>query len=543
MPAGRRAERRIVQTRHSESVAKVLVKVVQSPQMRRERGEFPAAGRQKELLIAPIHQNSDLVARDNARFADRRRFRPAIFEHSGAAMQRDSDASRTLVLNAEACFPQVFEAIAERNITKFFSAEEHCLTRLYEALPTLYILVMAVKPALAFRGQVILPDRVLEHGVVIIDRGRIVDVSRRKRAAVGAIDARDGFICPGFVDIHVHGGAGADYMDGFPDAVRTVNRAHLRRGTTTIFPTTTTGSPEQVERMVQACKAVQKGWTPEHGARIAGVHLYGPYFAAGKVGCHSREGRRDPSPAEYEALFQSNIIRIATCAAELPGAAEFYRAARRRKCLLTCGHSEATWTDMDRAFRAGMRHVDHFWCAMSSVPSLRALHGTPMQASMEQFVLANADMSTEVIADGRHLSPELLEFAYRMKGVERLCLVTDANRALGMPPGRYRFGPQEDGAWFESDGLVGFVPGQGLASSVVALDTMVRNMKAATSAPLHDVVRMASLTPAERTGIDDETGSLEPGKRADVLVLDRRLNVKRIFLDGEEVTVQAAGAS
>jgi N-acetylglucosamine-6-phosphate deacetylase len=178
---------------------------------------------------------------------------------------------------------------------------------------------------------------------------------------------------------------------------------------------------------------------------------------------------------------------------------------------------------MQRAFDAGVRHVDHFWCAMSSVSSLRERFGTPMQASMEQFVLAQPEMSTEVIADGKHLSPELLDFAFRMKGPSRLCLVTDSNRAMGMPPGDYRFGPQEDGTWIKSDGEVGFVPGQGLASSVVGMDAMVRTMAHQTSARLLDVIRMASLTPAERVGIAGDCGSLEIGKQADILVLDRSL--------------------
>jgi N-acetylglucosamine-6-phosphate deacetylase len=386
-------------------------------------------------------------------------------------------------------------------------------------------------------GRVILPDRVLDEGVVICRDGRIDAVKRGSRAPRGAtvIDAGSGWIAPGFVDIHVHGAHGADYMDGTADAVRTANRAHLSRGTTTVFPTTTTGSPAQVRRMLDACIEVRRGWTAADGARIAGVHLYGPYFAEKKVGCHSVEGRRDPSADEYDEYFRLGIVRIATCAAELPGAEKFYRAARHRGCLVTCGHSNATWTEMDRAFRAGMRHVDHFWCAMSSVASLRTQYGTPMQASMEQFVLANDEMSTEVIADGEHLSKELLAFAYKMKGPTRLCLVTDSNRALGMPPGRFRFGPGEDGAWFESNGRVGFVPGSGLASSVVGLDTMMRNMSAMTGAPIQEVVRMASLTPAERAGVADEIGSLEPGKRADMVVLDRRLQVQRVFVDGVPV--------
>ena len=111
--------------------------------------------------------------------------------------------------------------------------------------------------------------------------------------------------------------------------------------------------------------------------------------------------------------FRDDLVRIATCAAELPGAEAFYQIARQHRCLITCGHSNASWTEMERAFQAGMRHVDHFWCAMSSVASLRTRFGTPMQAGMEQFVLATAEMSTEVIADGMHLSPELLDFAFR----------------------------------------------------------------------------------------------------------------------------------
>jgi len=190
---------------------------------------------------------------------------------------------------------------------------------------------------------------------------------------------------------------------------------------------------------------------------------------------------------------------------------------------------------MARAYAAGMRHVDHFWCAMSSVASLRARYGTPMQASMEQFVLAHAEMSTEVIADGCHLSPELLEFAFRMKGAMRLCLVTDANRALDLPAGRYRFGHQETGSWFESDGRVGFVPGQGLASSVVGMDQMVRVMARDTTASLPEVIRMASLTPAERAGVSADTGSLAPGKIADVLVLSRNLEVAAVYLGGERI--------
>ncbi len=397
---------------------------------------------------------------------------------------------------------------------------------------------------LLIRAHLVLPERVVADGQLLVNDGQITALGKRVRVPRGAheLDATEQYLAPGFVDLHVHGGAGADYMDGTTAAVHTANQAHLRHGTTTIFPTTTTGAPEQIARMLAACAAVRAAWTPTDGARIGGVHLYGPYFAEDKVGCHSKAGRRAPMVGEYQQYLRSGLVKIATCAAELPGAERFYRAAAAAGCLVTCGHSNASWTEMARAFAAGMRHVDHFWCAMSSVPSLRARFGTPMQGSMEQFVLAEPEMSTEVIADGEHLAPELLRFAWRMKGPERLCLVTDANRALDCPPGRYRFGPQEDGEWFESNGRVGLVPGVGLASSIRALDHMVRTM-VRVGVPLEQAVRMASLTPAERAGIAGEAGSLAVGKRADLVLLDTGLRVKRVWVAGEPVPVTRPRAS
>ena len=395
----------------------------------------------------------------------------------------------------------------------------------------------AVQPHLFTNGTLILPDRLIEDGELLVSDGIIQYVGKpksRKKFNGQVIDLQRAHLSPGFVDIHVHGGGGADYMDGTADAVRVANRCHARHGTTTIFPTTTTGSRDQIARMIAASGEVYRTWTPTDGARVGGVHFYGPYFAEDKVGCHSKQGRRDPDANEYKVHFASGLIRIATCAAELPGAVEFYKFARKHGCLVTCGHSNSSWGEMESAFKAGMRHVDHFWCVMSSVASLRPRFGTPMQASMEQFVLAVSEMSTEVIADGYHLSPELLKFAYQMKGPERLCLVTDSSRAVDCPPGEYVFGPQEDGTLIFSDGEVGRTPGgTNLASSVVGMDRMLRTMHAATKAPLPQLIRMATLTPAERTGIEATCGSLAVGKQADLVVLSKSLTVKRTFIAGE----------
>ena len=385
----------------------------------------------------------------------------------------------------------------------------------------------------------VLPDRTLDNAFVIFrdglieQFGRIDDALQAALQDLEVIDATGRYITPGFVDIHVHGGAGADFMDGTVDAAKTACAAHLRHGTTCLFPTTTTGSMEQILAMIQACQHVRES---NRMPLVPGVHLYGPYFAADKVGCHSSEGRRNPTPSEFKEYFRTDFVKIATCAAELEGAGDFYRMAHAQACLITCGHSNSSWSEMQAAFDAGMRHVDHFWCAMSSVASLRQRFHVPMQASMAEFVLMNKAMSTEVIADGWHLSPELLEFAYRMLGPQRLCLVTDCNRALDMPAGDYRFGNLHDGSWLHSDGQVGWAPDrQSLASSVQGMDHMVRHMAEATNATLPEVIRMASLTPAERAGVSTVTGSIDVGKQADLLLLDASLSIESVFLRGERV--------
>jgi N-acetylglucosamine-6-phosphate deacetylase len=178
---------------------------------------------------------------------------------------------------------------------------------------------------------------------------------------------------------------------------------------------------------------------------------------------------------------------------------------------------------------------------MSSVSSLRERCGTPMQASMLEFVLATADMTTEVIADGRHLSPDLLRFVAAVKGAARTALVTDCSRALDQPPGMYTFGPLDGGEAFYSDGGVGLLPDSvNLASSVRGMDFMVRHMHQQVGLDLPTAVRMASLTPATIIGLQDEIGSLAAGKRADLLFLDAGLNVTKVFLDGEAVALHTS---
>jgi len=232
---------------------------------------------------------------------------------------------------------------------------------------------------------------------------------------------------------------------------------------------------------------------------------------------------------------EADTLLVATCAAELPGSGDFYRAAAARGIRLNAGHSNASWDEMAAAYDAGVRHVDHFFCAMSNYVSVRSRFGTPMRGGMEEFVLATEDMTTEVIADGRHLAPELLRFVLKMKGVDKVALVTDCNRALDMLEGEYLFGPADGGEPFYNDGSVGLTTDrQSLASSIRGMDFMVGHMHRVVGVDVPTAVRMGSQTPAKILGLDKEVGSLEAGKRADVLLLDEGLNVREVWIGGEQ---------
>ena len=197
--------------------------------------------------------------------------------------------------------------------------------------------------------------------------------------------------------LHVHGGDNADFMDGTTEAFETAVRAHTRHGTTTIVPTSTVARHEQTLAFLRNTRELKRrGARPPLGlGRVAGAHLYGPYFNEDKVGCHPKDPARPPTPDEYEQYLEfADVMLTATCAPELPGAADFYRAAASKGVRLNAGHSNATWSEMAAAHALGLRHVDHLYCAMSSVSSLRERCGTPMQASMLEFVLDRLDEAT-----------------------------------------------------------------------------------------------------------------------------------------------------
>jgi N-acetylglucosamine-6-phosphate deacetylase len=387
-------------------------------------------------------------------------------------------------------------------------------------------------------GTIILPDRLLQGGCVEVDGGRIAGVHEAPppaRAGVETIDFGGGYLAPGFVDLHVHGGAGADFMDGTEEAFRTVCRAHARHGTTSLLPTTTVARHEQHLAFLAVCRRVKAEGTG--GARILGAHFYGPYFAPEACGCHPTAAVRPPRPEDYfPFLAYSDCITTATVAPELPGAEEFVRACRSHGIRCNAGHSHATFEQVAAAVEWGIRHVDHLFCAMSDRARLRLTQTYPMRGGLMEATLFFDELTTEVIADGKHLQSELLRLAYKIKGPDRLALVTDCNRALDMPDGEYLFGPLDGGERIIRRDGVGIMPdGKSLASGVVGMDHAVRTFRELTGVPLPEVVRMATLTPARIAGHDAEIGRIAPGKRADFVLLTRDLEVREVFVGGRAV--------
>ncbi|QVL32952.1 amidohydrolase family protein [Telmatocola sphagniphila] len=387
-------------------------------------------------------------------------------------------------------------------------------------------------------ARLVLPDRVLSEGTLRFNDDKIDALGSKSdlsfNPSIETIDLEGKYLFPGFVEAHVHGGLGADFMDLTPEAFRTVCRCHARHGTTTMTPTSTVGSPEQILEFLKLTRQIMN--EPQTGSRVVGAHLYGPYFALEAVGCHPKNVRA-PLPSDYIPVLEyTDAIRTATVAPELPSAEVFTRECLQRGIRMNAGHSFATFEQMEEAVRWGIRHVDHLFCAMSDRGKLRALQNFPNRGGVMEATLYFDELTTEVIADGKHLSDALLRLAYKIKGPNRLALVTDSNRAVDMPDGEYLFGPPDAQIrTLKKEGVGLTLDGKNLASSVVGLDHCFRTMLTATQAPLHDVARCVTLTPARILGLEEECGSLIAGKRADFVVMDDAMQVQDVWIGGKKI--------
>lgn len=383
-------------------------------------------------------------------------------------------------------------------------------------------------------GQLVLPDGIAPNreGVWIED-GRIVAVNETLTAEGDweSVDAKDTFIAPGFVDVHVHGGAGADFLDGTVDAALKATAYHATGGTTSLLAT---AGAESLDHLLETIDAVDEARRRSgNGARLLGVHLEGPYFNFEKKGCHRADQIRNPEPSEYSRFLErADVVRWMTLAPELSGAEGLIRALCERGIVTSAGHTNATTDQIRNAVAWGLNHTTHLYNAMSSVLKF----GAERRGGVVEASLLLDELTTELIADGHHLPPELMQLAVKCKGVDRVLLVTDAQRAAGMPDGEYEFGRKGEGAPFVvRDGVAKTPDGSGYASSTIRMMDAVRVARELIGVTLSDAVKMASLNPARVLGVEKSYGTLEPGKVADIALFDDKWQVQATFVEGRPV--------
>lgn len=393
---------------------------------------------------------------------------------------------------------------------------------------------------LLVNGKVITPFMTVEPGFVEFRGRQIQRVAHMKDfpqdISAQVIDVGGYVVAPGCIDIHVHGGGGYDLMDGTPGAILGMAAAHARGGTTALLPSTVTGplddTLDAIENVGEAKRLAARGQGPR-GARILGIHLEGPYLSPGMCGAQDPKYIKPARREEYSRILEKDreIVRV-TLAPEVEGTPDFARELRRRGVLLSVGHSDATYDDMLAALAAGYTHITHLYSAMSTVRRINAFR----VAGVLEAAFLHDEFTVELIADGRHLPASLLKLAYKIKGPGRIALITDAMRAAGMPEGEYHLGGKGVGQKvIVEDGVAKLPDRSAFAGSVATANRLIKTMVTLAEVPLACAIQMASYTPAVIIGKASRKGSLDPGKDADIVVLDSDFNVKLTVVEGEIV--------
>lgn len=385
-------------------------------------------------------------------------------------------------------------------------------------------------------GRFLLPEGVRTGLTLVVRDGRIEAIVPEADAPAGErIDAGGQFVSPGFIDLHVHGGWGHDFLDGTVVAYLEPARQHALHGTTTMAPSLATASYPDYERAVRAYREALP--LNVSGARFAGLHFEGPFFSVAKAGAQDAALLKLPLPENYIPLLEAypEIVRI-SAAPEVEGAMGLGEELQRRGIVAAIAHTDASCSVCEEAFRHGYSLMTHFYCAMSTV-SKRGY--SRYAGAVEAGYLQDFDI--EVIADGVHLPDDLLRMVYRLKGPDRVVLCTDSIRATGLPDGEYIQGSLENGLKFIVENGVALRPDRGgLAGSVATTDRLVRTMaraiagSASLAAGIPDAVRMMTATPARILGLSAK-GRLAPGCDADIVLFDDTVAVSRVFIGGQEI--------
>lgn len=381
---------------------------------------------------------------------------------------------------------------------------------------------------LVFRGgRLILPEGIRDGLALVVEDGRIAAVVPETDAPDGVrVDAEGLFVSPGFIDIHVHGGWGYDFLDGTAEAYLEPARHHAEHGTTAMTPTLATASMADYVRAAGAYREALPLNTD--GSQFVGLHIEGPFLALAKAGAQDPSLLQTPLPEAYLPLLEAvpETVRMSV-APELEGAMGLGEELARRGIVASVAHTTASCACCEEAFHHGYSLMTHFYCAMSTIEK----RGWNRYAgAVEAGYLEDYDV--EVIADGEHLPIDVLRLVYRMKGPDRVALCTDCVRATGLPDGEYLQGSLENGQKFIVEGGVALRADRaGLAGSTATTDRLVRTM--ARAAGLEDAVRMMTATPARILGLPK--GVLAPGMDADIVLFDENVHVFRTFVGGREV--------
>ena len=382
-------------------------------------------------------------------------------------------------------------------------------------------------------GKVILADRIIPHGTVLVENGTIIGVEEGDVDFAGAldIDAKGNYISPGFIDIHVHGGGGYDFMDGTKEAFLKVAEIHAQHGTTSIMPTTLTAEKEDILHTLDIYE--QANLNNKKGASFIGLHLEGPYFSMEQRGAQDPKYIRDPEPSEYmEILAHSKSIKRWSAAPERKGAIEFGKILCERGILPSMAHTDAIYEEAKNAYDNGYTLLTHFYSAMSGVTRKNAYR----YAGVIEAGYLHDELDVEIIADGIHLPAPLLKLIYKIKGPDHVALITDAMRGAGMPEGESILGNIKSGIKVILEGGVAKMPDRSsFAGSVALADRLVRTMIKMGEVPLVDAIKMITATPARIMKLSDKIGSLKKGMDADILVFNQEIEMQSIIIKGNQV--------
>ena len=392
-----------------------------------------------------------------------------------------------------------------------------------------------MKRLIILNGQLIFPDRIDTGKALICKNGKIEQILADKMLEINPddqiIDAKQQYVSPGFIDMHVHGGGGHDFMDGTVEAFLRIAEVHAKYGTTAMVPTTLTCTDEELMNTFTIYKKAKV--LNNKGAKFIGIHLEGPYFSPSQCGAQDPNYLKKPCPKEYNHFINisQDIVRWSV-EPELEGAIEMGEELQRQHILPSIAHTDATYEEVEKANKAGYTHITHLYSAMSSVTRRNAFR----HAGVVEAAYLIDDITVEIIADGIHLPKPLLQFVYKFKGPDKTALCTDAMRGAGMPDGESILGSLTNGQKvIIEDGVAKMPDRSAFAGSVATTDRLVRTMVQLAGIPLTDAIRMMTLTPARILHIDASKGSLEAGKDADIIIFDNQINVINTISEGHVI--------